>query len=464
MNFTEQLRVLEAAHGDPARLALATVDLKYPELSAAERAVLRASLETAAIPHWCDEAILAALLEIAPEESARRLAQLRKLRVVEPFPARGETAVNVHEASRVALRKRMAGEKPERFRQLSALAANFFDRDLASAGRIEWIFHLLCAEPERGTTELIDLTREWSLIARPEDEYAMARAMKELDDGGMVTGRARAWALLDIAWVRWSRGDRAELEGEARAILTLARETRDQAAEGDAQALLGDVLLAQGRLEEAEAAIAETLAISRRLAEADARNAVRQRELAAAWSKTGDVLQAQGAALGNAGEVAPAQKKLEAAQAAFAESLTISKRLADADPKHPGRQRDLAVFSNRIGGVHTLLRQHDQALSAYTEYAGIMRRLVEADPSNADWRREFATAWWCCGSSARNLDQTQDALAYLRKAKTEFDRSIQSAPDFTNWQNDRAQLSAELADLETHTSAGSDPPSAATPS
>ena len=110
MDFTEQLRVLQAAQGDPAKLALATVDLAYPALADAERTALKESLEAAAIPHWCDEAILAALLGITAEESAVRLARLRRLSVVEPFPARGSNAVNVHEAARLALRKAMADD------------------------------------------------------------------------------------------------------------------------------------------------------------------------------------------------------------------------------------------------------------------------------------------------------------------------------------------------------------------
>ena len=37
MDFAEQLRVLQAAQGDPAKLALATVDLAYPALADTER-------------------------------------------------------------------------------------------------------------------------------------------------------------------------------------------------------------------------------------------------------------------------------------------------------------------------------------------------------------------------------------------------------------------------------------------
>src|ERR1035441_680599 len=115
MSFAEQLRLLQAAQGDPAKLALATADLKYPELSEADRADLKKALEAAAIPHWCNEGILANLLQISPEDSSVRLNRLRELTVVEPFPARGETAVNVHESARLALRKALVSDSRERF-------------------------------------------------------------------------------------------------------------------------------------------------------------------------------------------------------------------------------------------------------------------------------------------------------------------------------------------------------------
>ena len=91
MNFAEQLLVLQAAQGDPARLSLATVDLEFDALSAAARTAIKESLQSAAIPHWCDETILAALMEITPQESSERLACLRKLKAVEPFPCAAAT-------------------------------------------------------------------------------------------------------------------------------------------------------------------------------------------------------------------------------------------------------------------------------------------------------------------------------------------------------------------------------------
>src|SRR5262245_39132797 len=105
MDFTEQLHILNAAEGNPALLALATVDLAHNALPPGERMRIKDALIAAAVPHWCDRDFLAALLETTGEEGERLLGQLRALTIVEPFPARGEHAVNVHEAARLALRE-----------------------------------------------------------------------------------------------------------------------------------------------------------------------------------------------------------------------------------------------------------------------------------------------------------------------------------------------------------------------
>jgi hypothetical protein len=62
MELSEQLRALQAAEGDPAKLALATVDIAFPSLPDGERLALKDALSAAAIPHWCDEDMLAVLL------------------------------------------------------------------------------------------------------------------------------------------------------------------------------------------------------------------------------------------------------------------------------------------------------------------------------------------------------------------------------------------------------------------
>jgi hypothetical protein len=247
MNLAEQLRILQAADGDPAKLVLATVDLKYPELPEADRAWIKDALEAAAIPHWCDEPILAVLLEISLKDSARRLTQLRGLTVVEPFPARGETAVNVHEAARLELRKQMAQQDKPRFRRLSSRAAESFRQDQAPARQIEWIYHRLVEDPNAAADELENLDRQWTGSARPEDRQALAAALRDLEVTKLVDGAARAEVLLCIAEARNSRAETTRLEQPAREVLALARSVHRSSCEGRANCLLGDVLQAQGK-------------------------------------------------------------------------------------------------------------------------------------------------------------------------------------------------------------------------
>jgi tetratricopeptide (TPR) repeat protein len=427
MDFTEHLRVLQAAQGDAAKLTLATVDIAYPALQDAERAALKESLEAAAIAHWCDDAILATLLDITVDESAARLGRLRPLSVVEPFPARGKTAVNVHEAARLALRRALAASPDEKFRTLSARAVMCFRDDDTAPGRIEWIYHLLCANPEVGATQLEKLDREWSNQARPEERAALANALKELDETELVAGRSRVWVLLAIAWARASRGEDAQLGDTAVEALALARSCGDSRAEGDSQWLLGRVLVAQGKLTEALNAYRENLAISERMAELDPSDAGWQRELAMAHGQVGDVLLMQGdltraereysncssilrrlvnsdplhavwqsdlsTTLASVGFVLEAQGRLTEAQAAHEAALAIRQRLAELDPGNAGWQSDLAVAHNRVGGVLEAQGRLTEAQAAHEAALAIRQRLAELDPGNAGWQSGLAVAY-----------------------------------------------------------------------
>jgi hypothetical protein len=145
------------------------------------------------------------LLEIPLEASKARLAQLRKLTAVEPFLARSESAVNVHEPTRLSLRKWLAEAQPTRFRTLSQRASVHFEADSTPAGRIEWIYHLLCGDPERGAAELESLERNWGSSAGLQDRYALSAALHELEDTRLVQGRPRVWVLLATTWARFNR-------------------------------------------------------------------------------------------------------------------------------------------------------------------------------------------------------------------------------------------------------------------
>ena len=370
----EFLERLEQTKGDPHAQSAVAAEFALAARPEAEREPLRAALDAAALLHWFDARLLHKVLGIPEEEAANRFKALKDMPFVEQY-RRGEHDLrNVHESTRLGWRKQLAHADGPRFRLLSKQASDCFAADLAPAAQIERIYHLLCADPEAGASGLETLNRQWSSSAYPEDRYALAAVLKELEDSQLLAGRARAWALLVIAWARDTRGETAQLQEVATAALLLARQTKDQSAEGDAQALLGDVLQVQGKLEEAQVAFGEYLAISRRLAAQDPGNACWQRVLAAAHNRVGDVWQAQG--------------KLEEAQAAYAEYLAISRRLAAQDPSNAGWQRDLAVTCVRLARVEAIAGRDAAALPFYEEASRIFGELAVKAPGFAQWAKE----------------------------------------------------------------------------
>ena len=303
------LQQVEATRGDPHAQAALAAEFALSACPEAEQAPLRTALDVSALLHWFDADLLRNILALSEEEASERFQALKKFPFVEYYRRSESELLNIHESTRLGWRKKLARDDQGRFRNLSNQAAAYFAHDLTTSGRIEWIYHLLCAQPEQGASELEDLMRVWFGIAHHEDFYALALALQELEDSQLLNNRARAWTLIAIAWSRSMHGETAQLANIAGQIISLAKETEDQAADSEAQELLGDAMEAQGKLEAALAAFKKSLAFRLRRVESNSSNAGWQRDLGVAHSRVGDVLQAQG--------------KLEAAQAAFEQCLAI---------------------------------------------------------------------------------------------------------------------------------------------
>jgi hypothetical protein len=102
------------------------------------------------------------LLDIPLVLEAQSLAaQLRRLSVVEPFPARGPGAANVHENARLALRRRMKSESPDWLAALSTRAQVYFEGK-APHLRIEALYHRFTTQPEAAEQECATLYHEWN--------------------------------------------------------------------------------------------------------------------------------------------------------------------------------------------------------------------------------------------------------------------------------------------------------------
>lgn len=438
--ISDFLERAQMAKGDPQIQAALAAEFALAARPEPERATLHAGLDAAALLHWFDADLLELMLEVSADEALERLEALKTLPFVERY-RRGSELQNVHEATRLGWRRQMAHKNPEGFRGLSNRAAACFAEDRTPVGRIEHIYHLLCADPDRGVGELEELSRDCivgNANARPEDYYALAAALQELEDTGLVQGRARASTLLIIGWGREMRGETAQLGDLATEALRLARDSSDRRMESEAQCLLGDVLQDQGKPAAAQAAFAESLAVRRRLSEQDPGNADWQRELAVTHSRVGGVLQRQG--------------KLDEAQEAFDEYLAISRRLAEKDPDNAVWQRELALAHGRVGGVLQAQKRPKEARAEYDEYLAISRRLVEAAPDNAGRQRELAVAHNSMGVMLQAQEQLTEARAAFDKSLTISRRLAEQDPGNADLQRGLAVACLRLARVERRTS------------
>ncbi|MFN7820550.1 MAG: tetratricopeptide repeat protein [Cyanobacteriota bacterium] len=413
MNFAERLQLLQSAQADPALLALLTVDLAYPDESAIEREALKQALLAAAIPHWCDPSFLASLLAVAPGEAERLHEKLYALTVVEPFPARGKRAVNVHEATRLVLREHLRQTMPHHWRALSIRARSHLEPATSVHSRIECLHHLFAIDQEAAAAACEALERE--LLQNPEWHQALALSLTEVAAvKGWLQGSALVQASLIPLHVRLSRGESTTLEREARALVELAESSDQASGLAKAHCLFADVCVSQGRLEVALASYMETLAICGRLAEADPANAGWQRDLAVAHSRMGDVYVKQG--------------RLEAALTSFQRTLTISEQLAEADPANAGWQRELAVAHSKVGDVYVNQGRIEAALTSFQKYLTISEQLAEADPANAGWQRDYAVSLFKIGTICERQKRFEAARQAYKSSLLVLERLIQIDP------------------------------------
>jgi tetratricopeptide (TPR) repeat protein len=158
--------------------------------------VVRKAVWAAAVSHWFDEAFLGAILDTPTYSSSDHFHNLISLSFIEPFPGRG---YDVHERTRILLLKRLWDEDHDQYRLLSQRAADYCStQDQAdTAWRIETIYHLLVAHPDKGADELRSTGWEWH--DSPNYAYnkveALVRAAREHADAGRLSKRGLSWAV-----------------------------------------------------------------------------------------------------------------------------------------------------------------------------------------------------------------------------------------------------------------------------
>jgi tetratricopeptide (TPR) repeat protein len=447
MDFDEQLRILQSARGDPARIALASVNLLLASRPERERENVRAALEAAAVVHWCDETILAALLEIPEAEAIARLVRLRELTVIEPFPARGPGVVNVHEAIRLVLRARLYAEDPNRLRALSARAHAHFAKDKASHAVVEALYHRFIAEPKVAERECSKLYRRLSNASEYESLLALGAFLAELldsDQPGLAEGAVRGTALLCLSRIR-RRYPR--LQDQEETTIALAKRALDEykaTAEDWRIALahqnLGRVLGDQGDLDAALVERRAGLEIQKAVAQANLHDAREQRKLSIAHNNLGKILRLKGDLSG----------ALDACRA----SLAIRERMAAKEPNDVKLQSDLAVYHDDCGDVLREQGKLPEVLDAYRASLAIRERLAAKEPGTLRWQLDSFESHTKIGNVLRDQGDFTGALATYRNSLAIIEPIANRHLTNAHWQNDLASSRAKVADMLLRLSKG----------
>ncbi|MBD2256285.1 tetratricopeptide repeat protein, partial [Pseudanabaena sp. FACHB-2040] len=116
-------------------------------------------LWAAAIPHFFDSRILAALRPELADQAEKLNAALKTLTFVEDFPEHG---YNIHELTRTVLLRQLWGQNQEEFLILSERAANyFFNLKTSPEEDVEFFYHEVLNEEGHQTGRLLDRAIDW---------------------------------------------------------------------------------------------------------------------------------------------------------------------------------------------------------------------------------------------------------------------------------------------------------------
>ncbi len=198
---------------------------------------------------------------------------------------------------------------------------------------------------------------------------------------------------------------------------------------------VGDVLLVQGKRDEALDAYRASLDIRDRLAAARPDNAVRQRGLSVSHNKVGNVLVALG--------------KPDEALDAYRASLAIRERLAAADPANATWWRDLSVSQEKIGNVLVAQGKWDEALDAYRESLAIRERLAATDPANMTWRRDLSVSHSKAGKILAALGRAKEALDAYRASLDIIAGLAAADPNNNTWRRHLSVSNDRIGDVLT---------------
>jgi tetratricopeptide (TPR) repeat protein len=320
-----------------------------------------------------------------------------------------------------------AAEKQTRIAETQRMAAQTSEKRANDArdqadGLINFMLHDLRDKLEPiGRLDVLDD------VVKKAKEY-LDRLPKELVTSSRLEQQARM--LDNLGDVRVAQGKLQEALDAYQTALVIAKRLADEdKSNPDWQRNLassyeevGDVLLAQGKLQDALDLYQQCLAITKRLAKQDKSDSRWQHDLGASYEKVGDVLLAQG--------------KLQESLGLYQQELAVTKRLAEQDKSNSGWQSDLFVSYQKVGDAMVAQGKLQDALDAYQQGLAIAKRLVEQDKTNSGWQRDLTVSYERIGDVLVGQGKLQEALNGYQEDLAIAKRLADQDKSNSGWQRD----------------------------
>ena len=167
-------------------------------------------LWAAAIPHFFDEKILAALRPELADQAEGLYADLQELTFVEEFPGHG---YNIHELTREVLLSQLWQQNRAEFLLLSKRAADyFFALGASSEEDVEFCYHEILNEGETQTGRLLDRATDWWTYYQIERIQAALQGFGEHEQADRVDSFGRGFVLHLNGLIKRRSGNYAEAE------------------------------------------------------------------------------------------------------------------------------------------------------------------------------------------------------------------------------------------------------------
>ncbi len=137
----------------------------------------------AAIPHWFNAAILAALLQIGSSDAERLYQEVQAISFTEPF---GEAGYTLHDLTRAAIISHLTVAQPDLFRTYSQRVYEYFRQFDDPQNVVEAVYHLLATDKAAG----MELFRKQMRIYRQKRNLSatdnLLRNTRELVELGLL--------------------------------------------------------------------------------------------------------------------------------------------------------------------------------------------------------------------------------------------------------------------------------------